>query len=81
MYVHDGEVTDATTYHQWLRSLGRPLDVVYRLKDEETLPINPTDLTYLRSLENLKGGHLIITDQNGNDVSYLVEYIRHLSEV
>lgn len=42
----------------------------------ETEPINATDLAYLRSLKNTATDHhLIVTDQNGNDISYLLDYI------
>lgn len=47
-----------------------------------TDPIDPDDLTFLRSLELLPADHIFtITDQDGNDISYLMEYIRKLSEV
>ena len=54
----------------------------YVAKQPTTQPIAAADLEYLRSLSVLPTDHHItITDQDGNDVSYLVEYIVKLSEV
>lgn len=45
-------------------------------------PISATDLEYLKSLQKLKDNSVItITDPNGNDISFLMEYIIKLSEV
>ena len=45
-------------------------------------PINSSDLDYLKSLTNLdKSVNIAITDQDGNDISYLMEYIIKLNEV
>lgn len=47
-----------------------------------TEPINESDLEFLRSLENMQASdNVIITDNHGRDVSFIVEYIRKLSEV
>lgn len=49
---------------------------------ESIIPIDADDLEFLRSLSVLPAdNHIMITDQNGNDVSYLVEYIVKLTEV
>lgn len=56
------------------------------LLDEANVPneiqINPSDLAILQSLEDIPADHhIIVTDQDGNDVSYLLQYIIKLSEV
>lgn len=44
--------------------------------------VAPEDLAFLRSLETIPADHYItVTDQDGRDVSYLLEYIRKLNEV
>ncbi|MBQ0074502.1 MAG: hypothetical protein KBT34_09935 [Prevotella sp.] len=56
--------------------------IVYQLAEPTTTPISEEDLTFLRSLSTLDASkHIIITDQRGEDVSYLLEYIIKLSEV
>lgn len=57
-------------------------DIFYISNTEETDPVADVDLEFLRSLENLPASdNIIVTDNHGRDVSYLVEYIRKLSEV
>lgn len=47
-----------------------------------TEPVNPEDLTFLRSLAMIPSTDVItVTDQSGRDVSYLLNYIRKLDEV
>lgn len=68
VYQYESEASDIIT------------EIVYPVSTH-TEPINTTDLDYLQSLENLDAGnHLVITDQDGNDVSWLCEYIVKLSE-
>ena len=57
--------------------------VIYKTTEPTTEPINADDLEFLKSLTNLdtESTNIIITDQNGNDISYLMEYIIKLSEV
>ena len=55
---------------------------ILTLKEPTETPISATDLDYLKSLQKLKDNSVItITDQNGNDISFLMEYIIKLSEV
>lgn len=50
--------------------------------EHSVIPINKSDLAFICTLENLPStDNIFITDQNGNDVSFLVEYIRKLNEV
>lgn len=54
----------------------------YALATPTEESISADDLAFLRGLENLSADHTItVTDQNGNDISYLVEWIIKLSEV
>lgn len=56
--------------------------LVYPCADETTEPINSEDLEFLRSLELTPADHHItVTDQNGNDIEWLAEYIISLREV
>lgn len=43
-------------------------------------PINESDLEWLRNLELNPGEHLYITDQNGNDVSYMMSFFFNVKE-
>lgn len=55
--------------------------VVYVI-EETTSPINASDLSWLRSLDGTSTDkHITITDQDGNDVSWVAEYIVKLNEV
>lgn len=59
-----------------------PCVVQYPLESPATEPIDPDDLAFLRSLELLPADkHIIVTDNHGRDVSYLLEYITKLDEV
>ena len=55
----------------------------YVSKTSTETPIDSADLEFLKSLFNMEteNTNLIITDQDGNDISYLMEYIIKLSEV
>lgn len=77
------DVSDATEFN----ALMADSEFVYLRANSNVLtpttePIAESDLDFLRSLENLPAtDNIFITDQNGNDASFLVEYIRKLSEV
>lgn len=61
---------------------GEPCVAYFNLANPTETPIDLADLEFLRSLTNLdKSKSLLITDQNGKDISYLLEYIIKLSEV
>ncbi|MCQ2369396.1 MAG: hypothetical protein MJ007_02835 [Paludibacteraceae bacterium] len=54
---------------------------IYGVVDPIIEPIEATDLEYLKSLQNLDSDNVItITDQNNNDISYLMKYLIKLSE-
>lgn len=56
--------------------------LVYQMANQATEPINPADLEWLRALAYTPASdHIIITDQDGNDVPWLNEYIINLREV
>lgn len=57
--------------------------ILYETLTPTETPINSEDLKFLKSLTNLdtENTNLIITDQDGNDITYLMEYIIKLSEV
>lgn len=56
--------------------------IIYSVNESVKIPIAEEDLDFLRSLELVPTtDNIFITDQNGNDVSFMVEYIRKLSEV
>lgn len=62
--------------------LANPMTVVATLIEPVTEPISADDLEFLRSLSlTPTDHHITITDQNGEDVSWLAEYIIKLSEV
>lgn len=65
-----------------LKALIDNVPYIYIVNTPTETPISATDLDYLKSLQKLKDNSVItITDQNGNDVSFLMEYIIKLSEV
>lgn len=52
------------------------------LNDEQTFPISAEDMEFFKSLENISADyHIAVTDQNGNDIEWLAEYIISLREV
>lgn len=56
-------------------------NAIYLTTTPTTEPIEATDLEYLKSLQNLDSDNVItITDQNGNDISYLMKYLVKLAE-
>lgn len=57
--------------------------ILYETLTPTETPINAEDLKFLKSLINMETENinLIITDQDGNDITYLMEYIIKLSEV
>ena len=58
------------------------MKVIYISSTTESEPISESDLVYFKSLQTLPSENVItITDQDGNDISYLMEYIIKLSEV
>lgn len=68
-------------------NFAEPLDPT-KTVDEQKLPTPVTvdiasdDLAILKSLENIPATHtIIVTDQDGNDASYLLQYIINLKEV
>ena len=67
-------------FKDWLRL--HPIKLVYPMETPETLPADPADLDFLRSLAVTPAtDHIIITDQDGNDIPWLNEYIISLREV
>lgn len=82
IYIHvaDGIHMTLDTIKQWITE-NEP-QIVYILDVPTYETISDSDLEFLRSLENLPASdNIIVTDNHGRDVSYLVEYIRKLSEV
>lgn len=51
------------------------VDVVYPI-NTEIIPLSPEDKEFLNSLKNIPSEYVItITDQNGKDISYMLEYM------
>lgn len=73
-------VDTVAKFKQWAEE--NDVRFLKKIKDIITEPIAEADLEFLRSLELLTADHYItVTDQDGNDVPWLTEYIRKLSEV
>ena len=49
------------------------VDLMFIAKTAETLPIDPADLVFIRSIRLAPGDNLFITDNWGRDVSYILE--------
>lgn len=79
IYVKDSQLNTATEYNDKYENT----IIVAKLVEPTTEPINAEDLEFLKSLTNLdtESTNLIVTDQDGNDISFLMEYIIKLSEV
>lgn len=56
------------------------VNLLYKTVFTETLPIDSSDLDYLRNLTLNKGENLFITDNHGRDVSYLMSDFINLKE-
>lgn len=65
------------------KSVMNGMKIVFEANTPIETPINSDDLAYLKSLSIMETDNnvLTITDQNGNDISYLMEYIIKLNEV
>lgn len=80
IYIRNERFDSLEAVKAWLAQ--NNITVYYPVENIATVPIDPTDLAWLRSLSVLPAdNHIMITDQDGNDVSYLVEYIVKLTEV
>lgn len=52
-----------------------PLRVVAAYSQVQSVPVETADLAFLRSLHLLPiDHHIVMTDQDGNDISYLMDY-------
>ena len=78
IWINDSRFTDLTAFRQAIADK----TFIYASDAEVTIPIDPDDLDFLRSLATVPAtDHIIITDQDGNDVPWLNEYIISLREV
>lgn len=82
-FFYSDEILNFSGVEEFIEWIDAKKPVVIKVLNEaETFDVKPDDLAFLRSLELLPADHHItITDQDGNDVSYLMEYIIKLSEV
>ena len=75
IYVRDKDFDEESSYSKQMKI------VVYNI-DEGTEPLSEADKDFFESIEGLDTDHTItVTDQNGEDVSYLLKYIVNLKEV
>lgn len=77
-FINDSRFTNLEAFTQAIKDK----TFIYAGDVEETVPIDPDDLDFLRSLACTPADNTItVTDQDGNDIPWLNEYIISLREV
>lgn len=74
IYIRDDSYDDVEDFKSFLENNDVAIIVPTRTTTEQD--ISSSDLAFLRSLENIPADHhIFVTDQDGNDVSYLLSYL------
>lgn len=71
IWNHFNNVDD---FKNWLTN--HNVEVIYPSVNTEIIPLSPEDKEFLDSLKNIPSDYVItVTDQNGKDISYMLDYM------
>lgn len=78
IYIHDHRYADVDTF----KAQEMNTEIIHQSTGKEVIPISTSDFAWIKEniLMTSAGRHIFVTDQNGDDISYLMQYILDAEE-